>query len=220
MLARKLRRSHVVSAFNTVPSEVFSLVFSNNRKKSRRPSLVYCGDNVKAKNTGAKLIRDTDFDPIDAGPLSIHRTASRSSLPSLPTEEMAVGNLLTGSSTSPSGYPICVAKFWIKTNSRRHKTRRSGSQPSGRGRSIGSPARFALTRLLPRPIRRACKAPVSHSSPGARTAWHTHPLGQTLIVTSGCGNRAGAGPSKKYGLATSSGCPAKGCTTAPRQRQP
>jgi quercetin dioxygenase-like cupin family protein len=24
-------------------------------------------------------------------------------------------------------------------------------------------------------------------SPGARTAWHTHPLGQTLIVTAGCG---------------------------------
>jgi quercetin dioxygenase-like cupin family protein len=23
--------------------------------------------------------------------------------------------------------------------------------------------------------------------PGARTAWHTHPLGQTLVVTSGCG---------------------------------
>jgi len=72
MLARKLRRSHVVSAFNTVPSEVLFGVFEN-RKKSRRPSLVYCGDNVKAKNTGAKLIRDTDFDPIDAGPLSIAR---------------------------------------------------------------------------------------------------------------------------------------------------
>jgi len=29
--------------------------------------------------------------------------------------------------------------------------------------------------------------------PGARTAWHTHPLGQTLIVTAGCGwaQRAG-----------------------------
>jgi quercetin dioxygenase-like cupin family protein len=26
-----------------------------------------------------------------------------------------------------------------------------------------------------------------HFTPGARTAWHTHPLGQTLIVTSGCG---------------------------------
>jgi quercetin dioxygenase-like cupin family protein len=23
--------------------------------------------------------------------------------------------------------------------------------------------------------------------PGARTAWHTHPLGQTLIITAGCG---------------------------------
>jgi len=72
MLARKLRRSHVVSAFNTVHSEVLFGVFEN-RKKSRRPSLVYCGDNVKAKNTGAKLIRDTGFDPIDAGPLSIAR---------------------------------------------------------------------------------------------------------------------------------------------------
>jgi quercetin dioxygenase-like cupin family protein len=31
--------------------------------------------------------------------------------------------------------------------------------------------------------------------PGARTAWHTHPLGQTLIVTSGCGRaQRWAGP--------------------------
>ncbi len=29
--------------------------------------------------------------------------------------------------------------------------------------------------------------------PGARTAWHTHPLGQTLIVTSGCGWAQGEG---------------------------
>ena len=28
---------------------------------------------------------------------------------------------------------------------------------------------------------------IVHFEPGARTAWHTHPLGQTLIVTSGCG---------------------------------
>jgi len=27
--------------------------------------------------------------------------------------------------------------------------------------------------------------------PGARTAWHTHPLGQTLIVTAGCGSVLG-----------------------------
>ena len=29
--------------------------------------------------------------------------------------------------------------------------------------------------------------------PGARTAWHTHPLGQTLIVTAGCGRAQRAG---------------------------
>src|SRR3989440_3230714 len=29
--------------------------------------------------------------------------------------------------------------------------------------------------------------------PGARTAWHRHPLGQTLIVTSGCGRAQGEG---------------------------
>lgn len=29
--------------------------------------------------------------------------------------------------------------------------------------------------------------------PGARTAWHTHPLGQTLIVTSGCGRAQARG---------------------------
>ena len=35
------------------------------------------------------------------------------------------------------------------------------------------------------PARVAC-ATVTFE-PGARTAWHTHPLGQTLIVTAGCG---------------------------------
>ncbi len=40
--------------------------------------------------------------------------------------------------------------------------------------------------------RRAAAASVTFE-PGARTAWHTHPLGQTLIVTAGCGwvQRAG-----------------------------
>ena len=33
----------------------------------------------------------------------------------------------------------------------------------------------------------ACWALSSGFEPGARTAWHTHPLGQTLIVTAGCG---------------------------------
>ncbi len=71
-LARRLRRSHVVCAFNTVPSEVLFDVFTR-RRKANRPSLVYCGDSRKAKNVAAKLIRDAGFEPVDAGPLRIAR---------------------------------------------------------------------------------------------------------------------------------------------------
>jgi 8-hydroxy-5-deazaflavin:NADPH oxidoreductase len=71
-LARKVPRAHVVCAFNTVPSEVLFGVFEAKRKVTR-PSLVYCGDDEKAKNLTAKLIRDVGFDPVDAGPLRIAR---------------------------------------------------------------------------------------------------------------------------------------------------
>ena len=40
--------------------------------------------------------------------------------------------------------------------------------------------------LQPNATARAAGASVTFA-PGARTAWHTHPLGQTLIVTAGCG---------------------------------
>jgi 8-hydroxy-5-deazaflavin:NADPH oxidoreductase len=71
-LARRLPKSHVVSAFNTVPSEVLFGVFASRRKKTR-PSLVFCGDNAKAKRLAAQLIRDVGFDPVDVGPLRIAR---------------------------------------------------------------------------------------------------------------------------------------------------
>lgn len=49
------------------------------------------------------------------------------------------------------------------------------------------PALCELTRCSSHlPPARARGASVTFE-PGARTAWHTHPLGQTLIVTSGCG---------------------------------
>jgi quercetin dioxygenase-like cupin family protein len=65
--------------------------------------------------------------------------------------------------------------------------KRVGSRPSGKGPAewftgavrmdplmdAGEPARVAGTMVT--------------FEPGARTAWHTHPLGQTLIVTAGCG---------------------------------
>ena len=71
-LARKVPRAQVVSAFNTVPSEVVFRVFEAKRKRIR-PSLVYCGDDRSAKDLAAKLIDDAGFDPTDAGPLNIAR---------------------------------------------------------------------------------------------------------------------------------------------------
>ncbi len=71
-LAKKVPKARVVSAFNTVPSEVLVGVFGA-RRKAARPSLVYCGDESRSKGIAADLIRDVGFDPVDAGPLRIAR---------------------------------------------------------------------------------------------------------------------------------------------------
>jgi len=71
-LAKRIPKARVVSAFNTVPSEVLFGVYEA-RRKANRPSLVYCGDDRGAKKVAAGLIRDAGFDPLDAGPLSIAR---------------------------------------------------------------------------------------------------------------------------------------------------
>src|SRR5205814_4347386 len=63
----------------------------------------------------------------------------------------------------------------------------SGSQPSSKG-----PADWFTGSVRIDPLfqannpARAAGASVTFE-PGARTAWHTHPLGQTLIITAGCG---------------------------------
>ncbi|CAM5776241.1 hypothetical protein LMIY3S_05429 [Labrys miyagiensis] len=64
---------------------------------------------------------------------------------------------------------------------------RSGSQPSGKGPEAYFTGTVRIDPLMspPEPARVA-GASVTFE-PGARTAWHTHPLGQTLIVTSGLG---------------------------------
>ena len=64
---------------------------------------------------------------------------------------------------------------------------RGGSQPSGKG-----PTEYFTGAVRIDPLFKAADpARVAGASvtfePGARTAWHTHPLGQTLIVTAGCG---------------------------------
>lgn len=72
-LAKKISQARVVSAFNTVPSEVLFGVFYESRRKVTRPSLVYCGDDEHAKELTSALIKDAGFDPIDAGALCIAR---------------------------------------------------------------------------------------------------------------------------------------------------
>jgi predicted dinucleotide-binding enzyme len=71
-LTKKIPKARVVSAFNTVSSEVLFGVFEAKRK-TPRPSLLYCGDDESAKIVTAGLIRDVGFDPVDAGPLRIAR---------------------------------------------------------------------------------------------------------------------------------------------------
>ena len=71
-LAKKVPRARVVSAFGTVPSEVLFPVFETKRK-GKRPSLLYCGDDEGAKEVTVGLIREVGFEPEDAGPLLIAR---------------------------------------------------------------------------------------------------------------------------------------------------
>ena len=71
-LAKKMPQARFVSAFNTVPSEVLFDVYAAKRKV-KRPSLVYCGDDRKAKKVAAELISDVGFEPVDAGALRIAR---------------------------------------------------------------------------------------------------------------------------------------------------
>lgn len=64
---------------------------------------------------------------------------------------------------------------------------RNGSKPSGKGPTDYFTGTVRLDPLFQREApARVAGAHVTFE-PGARTAWHTHPLGQTLIVTSGAG---------------------------------
>ena len=65
--------------------------------------------------------------------------------------------------------------------------KRSGSQPSSKGPDEFFTGTVRIDPLFqPEAPARALGAGVTFE-PGARTAWHAHPLGQTLIVTAGCG---------------------------------
>lgn len=64
---------------------------------------------------------------------------------------------------------------------------RSGSQPSGKGPSEWFTGAVRIDPLFQANAPARAAGNVVTFEPGARTAWHTHPLGQILIVTTGYG---------------------------------
>lgn len=71
--------------------------------------------------------------------------------------------------------------------------KRSGAQPSARGPAEWFTGTVRIDPLFAAtPPARAAGNAVTFE-PGARTFWHTHPLGQVLIVTAGCGRVQRAG---------------------------
>ena len=64
---------------------------------------------------------------------------------------------------------------------------KGGSQPSARGPADWFTGSVRIDSRFQRPAPARIGGATVTFEPGARTAWHTHPLGQTLIVTAGCG---------------------------------
>ncbi len=65
--------------------------------------------------------------------------------------------------------------------------KRAGSQPSGKGPAEYFTGTVRIDPLFSPPDPARVGMALVTFEPGARTAWHTHPFGQTLIVMSGCG---------------------------------
>jgi quercetin dioxygenase-like cupin family protein len=65
--------------------------------------------------------------------------------------------------------------------------KRNGSQSSSKGPPDYFTGSVRIDPLFQPPEPARVRGASVTFEPGARTAWHTHPLGQTLIVTAGCG---------------------------------
>ncbi len=65
--------------------------------------------------------------------------------------------------------------------------KRNGSQPSRKAPAEYFTGTVRMDPLVEAPDPARVRSASVTFEPGARTAWHTHPLGQTLIVTAGCG---------------------------------
>ena len=98
-----------------------------------------------------------------------------------------VVELIACISTAPSRCPRCIAGACSKQRSGIMEIKRNGSQPSAKGSADYFTGAVRIDPLFEAPEPARVRGASVTFEPGARTAWHTHPLGQTLIVTSGLG---------------------------------
>ncbi|MBW4421690.1 MAG: cupin domain-containing protein [Myxacorys californica WJT36-NPBG1] len=99
-----------------------------------------------------------------------------------------LATMIVSSSLLALGFsPVAQAQAPSSNNTQLVEVRRNGSQPSTQGPAENFTGTVRIDPLFSAqsPVR-AGGASVTFE-PGARTAWHTHPLGQTLIVTAGVG---------------------------------
>jgi quercetin dioxygenase-like cupin family protein len=88
-----------------------------------------------------------------------------------------------------------VKELAISTAGRELKMeiKRNGSQPSAKGPADWFTGTVRIDPLFEAASPATGRGALVTFEPAARTAWHTHPLGQTLIVTSGCGRAQSLG---------------------------
>jgi len=101
--------------------------------------------------------------------------------------------MITGNRPTGAGVLNAVRSHGMgdrRSHSRKEKhmeIKRAGSQPSGKGSADYFTGIVRIDPLFEAPDPARAVVAVVTFEPGARTAWHTHPLGQTLIVTAGYG---------------------------------
>jgi quercetin dioxygenase-like cupin family protein len=95
-----------------------------------------------------------------------------------------IGSLLspTHAATGP------LSKLQNMQGTKVMEIKKCGSQPSGKGPPEWFTGTVRVDPLFSPPEPARALGALVTFEPGARTVWHTHPLGQTLIVTAGCGS--------------------------------
>ncbi len=99
----------------------------------------------------------------------------------------ATGGLAALAAAGPAGTQAPATDVPTTRRIRTMEIKRSGSQPSGKGSADYFTGSVRIDPLFQAPDPARVSGVSVTFEPGARTAWHTHPLGQTLIVTSGRG---------------------------------